>query len=393
MKHPLILFLFGLGFVAGQLVSVPLFAGARISLLDICVGMLLVYAAARSGKKRFIPLLWMPVLGFAGIALLSLAGTFASLPLYVTGGGALYILRWLLYAALYWVAAGSLFPPNAWVVTLTISGVAAACLGLMQYVWYPDLRNLAYMGWDPHYQRLFGTLLDPNFMGIIFAVTVLSLLGFEGKKFVWAKFLGIAVTLAALALTYSRSSLIALVAGLIAWGLLSGRKFAAAAIAASVVLMLLLLPHTGEGRNLLRTVSSYARLGNAERAISLIREKPLLGHGFNILRFVSLERSWIDETSIPSRSAGGLDTSILFVGATTGITGMLAFGYLILSLLRFGMRACAAKKIRFAGATYMSIMLALLVHSLFINSLFYPWVLVWIWVSTGVVEQLIREYT
>lgn len=394
MKKFLILILFGLGYIAGQMVSLPLFAGARISLLDICVVVLLVYAAVRSSKKRFIPALWMPVMGFFGIALLSLLGTLTSLPLYAVGGGGLYILRWMLYAALYWVAAGNLFAPKVWMGTLIVSGVITACLGLVQYAWYPDLRNLAYLGWDPHYERLFGTLLDPNFIGIVLTVTALSLLGWEERgKLLWMKLSGIIVTLAALVLTYSRSSLVALAVGLSVWGILTGRRLAAGIVISLVVAVLFLLPNGGEGSNLLRTVSSYARLGSAERALALIGEKPFLGHGFNILRFVSIERSWIDESSVPSRSGGGLDTSILFVGATTGIAGMLVFGYLIVSLLRLGARAYANKKLRFAGATYISVMLAMVVHSLFINSLFYPWVLVWIWVGTGVMEQQVRAHT
>jgi len=389
-----ILILFGFGFTAGQLVSLPIAAGARISLLDIFVVALLMYGAVRSGKKRIIPALWMPIMAFFGIALLSLIGTLTSLPLYATGGGLLYILRWMLYAALYWVAAGKLFPPKIWSTTLIVSGVVTAGLGLVQYRWYPDLRNLAYLGWDPHYERLFGTLLDPNFTGIILVVTLLSLLGWEEKRqFLWLKLSCIIVTLAALVLTYSRSSLIALVAGLVMWGILTGKKLAVGILIGSVILALLLLPDSGEGRNLLRTVSSYARIGNAERAVGLIREKPILGHGFNILRFVSTQRSWIDESSAPSRSGGGLDTSILFVGATTGIAGMVVYGYMVVSLLRLGLRAVAHKKLHFIGAVYVSSILAIIVHSLFINSLFYPWVMVWVWMGTGAVEQQIREYT
>lgn len=394
MKKFLILILFGLGFIAGQLASIPLAAGARISFLDICVVVLLVYGALCSGRKRLIPALWMPVMGFFCVTLLSLFGTLTNLPLYATGGGLLYVLRWLVYAALYWVAVSKLFTPKIWRTALIVSGVVMAVLGLIQYMWYPDLRNLAYLGWDPHYQRLFGTLLDPNFIGIILTATVLLLLGWEEKgTHLWMKVSGLVITLGAILLTYSRSSLLALAAGLFVWGMLTGKKFVVAGMTIVVLAVLFLLPNNGEGRNLLRTASSYARLGNAERAITLIREKPFLGHGFNILRFVSTERSWIDESSAPSRSGGGLDTSILFVGATTGIIGMLMYGYLLVSFLRLGGQAYADKRLRLAGATYISIIAAIIVHSLFINSLFYPWVMVVVWVSTGALEQQIKAYT
>src|SRR3990170_8831618 len=45
--------------------------------------------------------------------------------------------------------------------------VITAVLGWIQYLWLPDLRDLKYIGWDDHYFRLFGTFLDPAFMGII----------------------------------------------------------------------------------------------------------------------------------------------------------------------------------------------------------------------------------
>ena len=69
------------------------------------------------------------------------------------------------------------------------------------------------------------------------------------------------------------------------------------------------------------------------------------------------------------------------------------YGYLLVSFLRLGGQAYADKRLRLAGATYISIIAAIIVHSLFINSLFYPWVMVVVWVSTGALEQQIRAYT
>ncbi len=382
-----------LGLTAGQVISVPFAAGARVTLLDLSVVVLLLMGAYLRGKKRFIPALWAPIIGFLGVSLLSLVLTLGNVPLYVVGGGLMYILRWIMYASIYWVAASSLVAPGMWRSALTASGIATAALGLIQYFLYPDLRNLVYLGWDPHYQRLFSTLLDPNFTGIILAATIVSLLGmWEAKKNTQIALLGsIVVTLSAFILTYSRSSFVAFVFGMIMWGILSRKKAITLGVLIVSLCAVLVLPSTGEGRNLLRTASSFARIGNAERAISLIIEKPILGHGFNILRFVSIQRSWINENDAPSRSGAGLDTSILFVGATTGFIGMVVYGWLIISLFGKAMFAYIdAKKSRPFIVTYISILCMTMVHSLFINSLFYPWVMVWMWVLTGVLEQKIR---
>lgn len=389
---PFVLTLLIIGLIAGQVASFSIAAGARVSLLDVSVCFVLLYGAYRRGRKRFVPLLWAPILSFFGVMILSIIPTFGVVPMYVAGGGLLYILRWIVYAALYWVSASSLIPPYIWLVSLGFSGVMMAALGLVQYVWYPDIRNVSYLGWDPHYQRLVSTLLDPNFTGIILAATMIVLWSIweQKKKIRTMVLVSMIVTLIAFILTYSRSGFIAFAIGLGLWGVLRQKKAIVAGILGGIICAILLLPHTGEGRNLFRTVSSYARIGNAERAIELIREKPVFGHGFNILRFVSLQRSWIDEQDAPSRSGAGLDTSILFVGATTGISGIIVYGWLIVSLLRAGSVAYRKKKDHPYYATYISLISMIVIHSVFTNSLFYPWVMVWMWITTGVLDQYVR---
>ncbi len=388
-----VLIMLWFGLVGGQLTSLPFVAGVHATLLDAAVFLILLYAAAKTPKKRFIPPLWAPILGFTAVAIISLVLTVGSVPMYVIGGGLLYILRWISYAALYWVTSSALIPAGAWIAWLVYSGVGIGMAGLIQYAWYPDLRNLYYLGWDPHYQRLFSTLLDPNFTGIILGVTAIMLLAASHvQRYTADKIIGLVITITGLLLTYSRSSLLAFIVGLFVFGMLTRQKALIVGITVITAVALLILPSTGEGRNLLRTVSSYARLGNAERAVTLIREKPVLGHGFNLLRFVAIQRSWIDETVIPSRSGSGLDTSVLFIGATTGVTGMLVFGWLIGRLFRLGIFGLGSKvqKVRIVAAGYVSVLTALIVHSVFINSLFYPWVLVWLWAGTGAIERLLR---
>lgn len=382
----------GLGLIGGQLTSLPLFANARITLLDISVLIVLLYGAYQSRKKRFIPPHWAPILSFAAVALISLAATWGHVPTYVVGGGLLYVFRWIVYAALYWVSASAVIPAASWFALLIGSSVAIGLIGMLQYVWYPDLRNLYYLGWDPHYQRLFSTLLDPNFTGILLgmaAIMLLSVMG-KGKSSVW-KLAGLCVTVVSLILTYSRSSIAAFAVGLIVLGIVTKRTMLIIGVTVLLVIGLVLAPRTGEGQNLFRTVSSYARLGNAERGLSLIREKPVMGHGFNILRFIATERSWIDERTAPSRAGNGLDASLLFVGATTGIVGIAVYGWLLVSFIRLGLSGIKAKPaVRTVAAGYLASCAALLVHSLFINSLFYPWVLVWMWVGLGAMERYIK---
>lgn len=321
------------GFIGGQVAAITLANGIRISLLDVSVAVFLIVSACLSKKHRFIPMLWLPILTFAAIAM-------------ITGGNLAYVIRWLLYAALYWVSADRIIVPKVWQKTLVFSGIGIALLGFVQYALYPDLRNLYYLGWDPHYQRLFSTLLDPNFAGIILALTSLLLLA--RRNLFW-----FGVTFIAFVLTYSRSSYLAFLVGLVVWGILSKRKTVVALVISGLVVMIAVLPKTGEGRNILRTVSSFARIDSARYAISRIAEKPILGHGF--------------------RPHARVDTSLLFVAESTGFVGLVVYVWLLMGLWK-------TREIR----PYLA---AILVHSLFVNSLFYPWVMVWLWIITGVVER------
>jgi hypothetical protein len=78
-----------------------------------------------------------------------------------------------------------------------------------------------------------------------------------------------------------------------------------------------------------------------------------------------------------SKAAAGLDSSLLFIAATTGVVGLAAFIFLFVSMIRL-----AQGRFR---TIYLASVAAVAVHSLFVNSLFYPWVMVWLWVLTGLV--------
>ena len=93
----------------------------------------------------------------------------------------LYLVRWAAYAMLYFIVAGF---PNKTVLQkyLLVCGSVTILFGYIQYLFYPDLRNLYYAGWDPHLYRMFGTFFDPNFMGAIIVLFILFVLGLVLKK-------------------------------------------------------------------------------------------------------------------------------------------------------------------------------------------------------------------
>lgn len=283
-------------------------------------------------------------IGFGLTGLISLIAAAFRLPLPVVLSGSLYLLRFLAYSLILNLKIDRRY--------LLFFSAAVAALGLIQYLLVPDTRWLAAAGWDDHYYRLISTLLDPNFTGIILVLgLVLTYFSYPRS---WRLYL---LHLTALLLTYSRSSYLALFAAITAIAVIK-RKFRYILFILLFLSFLYLLPRPGgEGVKLERLTSAKQRLSNYRLGAELWRQSPVFGLGFNTLRYF--------RDNPASRSAPGLDSSLIFVLATTGVVGLLAYLNLLRSLWQ---------KNRLLRVS----LVALLVHSLFVNSLFYPFALIWL---------------
>lgn len=372
-------FFFG-SLLLGQVGGISLWPGVVVyvqdGILAIAAFGILVYHLK---KKNPAPKLLLPIGLFTGAAVVSLVVNSGNFTFPVLGISSLYLVRWLLYIVAY-VWALRLLRVNFWVYGLFLLGMGFAVLGFIQFFLYPDLRNLTYLGWDPHYYRLFSTLLDPNFTGLMLVLSmILGLTFWKNIKNRWWMIVGELIAGIALLLTYSRSSFLALAAAVIIgvlltkrWKLLIGLVLLGIAVTVT--------PRTsGSTLSILRADTVLARIGNWQDGMTLIEKSPIFGHGFNTLRFIQGNAA----SPIISKSASGLDSSMLFIGATTGILGIVAYGYLLFSMMKLAWH----KKVTTLHVVYMSSLGALLVHSLFVNSMFYPWVLIWMWILTGVVEK------
>lgn len=377
--------------LAGQLGGVALAPGVTIYLHDVALGVFLCYGFFTL-RFRFSSLL-KPQIAFVAAAVISLLlgiGRFTAPQLFQSS---LYLVRWAAYASLVWVVLASSLSSMLILYGLYGVSVGLATIGIVQYVLYPDLRNLMYLGWDPHYQRLFSTLLDPNFTGILLVMGILlgfGLLSQRKKRPGWLV-ASLAVLVVSLLFTYSRSSFLALLAGMVVWAALTKGWRLIVGLAILFVVALLLVQKSGEGQNLLRVTSTVARIGNASSAMSLFSQQPVVGHGFDTLRFVQCPAAGcIGEGGSVSRAASGVDSSLLFVLATTGIVGFTGFFWLMVWIASLGMHALKKSDTHWLGASFLAIGTALLVHSLFVNSLFYPWVLLWMWIFLGAFLKLTK---
>lgn len=274
-------------------------------------------------------------------------------------------MRFLGYSLLL-VALLRLLKPGVHHTWLLIIGLSITVTGLGQYFFYPDLRFLG-QGWDPHYYRLTGTLLDPGFTGLllVFTVIYISIHPPRSQVLSWMAW---SIAFLALVLTYSRASYLALIAAQAYLSLRYRSVVAVLLILASLGLAYLALPRpAGEGGNLARTSTIQARLANWRTSLQLFAGHPVIGVGFNLFRYAQREAGFLPgDTWYLNHAGAGADMSLLFVAATTGVVGLISYGYFLYRLFLL------------PSLLLRTSLMALMTHSFFLNSLFFPPVLFWL---------------
>ena len=140
-----------------------------------------------------------------------------------------------------------------------------------------------------------------------------------------------------------------------------------------------------EGTNFLRAASSESRVKTVQEALVLIQNSPIYGVGFNAYRYAG-NRLGIITGSVweTSHGAAGTDNSFLFVLATTGVIGFLAYVYLLAKIFALGFSHLKNNKYT---VVLLSSLLGLTINSFFINSLFYVFILEWVWILVAFTES------
>jgi hypothetical protein len=364
---PILVILFSVGSLFK--LSFPL-AEIHISWLDLGVLLYSVYFLIRNITK--IPgiiknnKLAKYILIFYTVGLISLLINALAFDLKALLVGFMYWSRGLMYGLLY-IPLSFLFKKSSLKLLLISLGLATVLTGLGQYLFSPDIRSLEVAEWDPHYYRVVGTLLDPGYIGIILVMFFLILIYHQDriKKIIF--WLMAIPAYLVLAFTYSRSSFLAFLAGMTA---ISVKRKSVKPFIISLLLLtatIFLLPRSsgGEGVKLERTGSIQARIINWQRTIKIFSNNFILGVGFNTYRYAQRKAGFLDNNKwLKSHSGAGADSSLLFVAATTGIVGLFFY-------LRF-----LGRLWNYPSDFPLYIPLsALIVHSTFLNSLFFPHVL------------------
>jgi O-antigen ligase len=392
----LFLFIFFLlTMLAGPLFGIPVKPGITIYLHDIAIVLFAMYTTTKYWNKIRFPNNISLCLLFVSTAILSLVFQIGRLDGFALFVSSLYIVRYAAYITLPVFLLTCPLHAREIRFGLLSLGIGFAGLGLVQYVLYPDLRNLAYLGWDPHFNRVFSTFLDPNFAGIMFTLTIL--LGFVyvlgSTKRTWWHIVSLCVLIAALLLTFSRSSYLALILGISIIGIRMQRKKIVLALLVVCAFAIIVFPKQNwEGQKLFRTVSASARVGNWVYGWNLFVQKPVFGWGFDALRYVGCPYQCPEAGGVLSHASAGLDNSFLFVLASSGIAGFMAYIWFLYSF--FHVQSAHLKKMEkeHMHTLFIASLSAVGVHSFFINSQFYPWVILWMWALYASEVKASTEY-
>ncbi len=381
-------------FSLGQFARIDIIPGIAITGLDIAVASFIVFWCIRLiAKKEFIlSPVWKSYTIFIGLAVFSLLLNAFFIPQLQVIAALLYLVRFVCYGTLFFIIFSLGDKEKKIVVfSMLLSGLLAVGVGYLQYFYYPALRNLYYAGWDEHFYRMFGTFLDPNFLGLFFVLYTLFLLSlffsYNSIKIKIGIFVIFLLTVGAIFLTYSRSSLIALLVGCTTFLLMNGSKKLAFILIFLIVIggaiTFLFTGKRSEGTNFFRIISSQARIGNMKDALTVWHDNPVFGVGFNAYRYAQHRHGIYLAGWEEGHGSAGADNSFLFVLATTGLVGLSAFLYFLFQHIHFLRKQKNILKMSLGIATLIS----LSVGSFFINGFFYPSLMVWLWIILGITES------
>lgn len=203
----------------------------------------------------------------------------------------------------------------------------------IQYFLYPNLRNLSYLGWDPHLFRIFGVFFDTSISSAIFGMIILYVIH-EFNNFSFSKMSRwlLIITFSVLGiLTYSRGFYISIIITLIYYLIKNKKIKYLLFIFLLFITSLVTVPKPfGEGVNLLRTYSIESRFKQNQEGIRLWFKNPIFGIGYNQLKSIRQNLS-----KVPTHSESAYPSSFVTVLATSGVIGLFFFIMALSSLWNF----------------------------------------------------------
>lgn len=357
----------------------------RSLLIDSVAGSALCFAAVGLGSA----LLAVPRFGLTPFEL------FVSLS---------YLIRWVTYFGVFLFVINNVRLDQVsgiWemlvrvMLAFSIFGIfqSAFLPGFAQIV-YPESRN--YIDWDPQGHRLVSTVLEPNIaasMIVIVLLVQLAQIAVGAKVKVWQP----VVFLVALALTLSRSGILALITGLVVIVFVRGISIRLMKLFGAILfLSLAIIPRliafaqlyskfdVGQG------TSAGTRVMAWILAMEAIAEHPIIGVGFNTYGYFKASKGM----ALMGAASYGSDGGLLFAMVMTGAVGLLIYLAMLTFVIRRSRRIWRDPSVspehRGIAIGVAAGVVAIMVHSLFVNSMFTTFVMEMMWVTWGLTFVIAR---
>lgn len=354
-----------LSIISGQLIKIPFGLGG-ITLLDIAVMILVTFHLFKKFRLKKPPLFIKGGLLFLIICIISLSLTPLNLSSIQYLNSFSYTVRFGFYLLVGWLVLSRQQSFN--VNILKISGISLAVLGIIQFIFLPDLSFLQKDGWDPHFYRTASTFLDPNFLGAYLVLTLILIV--QNLKNTKLNILIFTAAFFALLTTFSRSSYLMFLVSFLTFSFL--KRSLKLALLSTFLFFILLQSFkiqtalVNKVTPLDRSETASLRFSTWKQGIEIFQNYPILGIGFNAYKYAIKQYNLGNEQFLKGKGSTTNDSSLLYILSTTGILGLLSYSVFILGLLNI------------KSPVVISAIIGLLAHSFFVNSLFYPFIMLWI---------------
>lgn len=411
--------LFG-SLVAGQLIRFPLpFGEGGVLLSDVLTGVVLAAWIFKKLilKERFTaPFLAWPIFGFITVATFSLAVNRVNITFDEFLASGFYLIRWIEYVGIYFIVsdlASADSPVNELQYkrarlssTFLVTAAVLSVLGFIQLKLFSDFSPMTKYGWDPHVGRLLSTWFDPNFLGgflvigLMLSIAIILCYYYYGdikqKDLIKITFLLVAIIIIfiALAFTYSRSGYLSFLAGFFIMVFTSilinrnkkgffGLVLLLVIIPVVLVVTVMLLPRVQQRIQGAKSIdiTAMARIASWKQAWTAIEDNYLIGVGYNTLRY----SNGISVSKL--HSASGSDSSLLTIWLTTGIIGLMFYLWILAGIIKKSFSVFSEKNNlllrRAIGLGVLGAIFSIIIHSMFVNSLLYPHIMLGLWLIVG----------
>ena len=289
-----------------------------------------------------------PIFFFLGVLFFSLLISLSKYNFFENIVASLYLFRLILYFLYFIYLKHCSLNVKKGVYLIAVITIFST---LIQYFLYPDLRNLIYQGWDPHLYRTFGIFFDTSISAAIFGVFFLTI----NQPIIKI------IYLLLVALSFSRSIYIGLSLTLIYLFIQQNQfKHIFMFLLIFTFLIFIIPKPSGEGVNLSRLYSIESRIFDYREGIALWKNKPILGYGYNRIRYI--------KNSDSVHSGAAFSSSFITILVSSGILGLLSFIWALWSLRKINRIA-------------PRLLLFLCIISLFDNILLHPFILFLFFIS------------